>query len=54
METTTVEPLECFECERPIVTPVRDEDEVSWLGIAKSRVWCSSDCMENTADRRMS
>lgn len=42
----------CAWCDESVLTPVRDEVAVSWLGDEAS-TWCSTKCMQADAEKRI-
>lgn len=42
----------CDWCDKPVLTPVRDEVAVSWIGDGAS-TYCSRGCLERHAEHRI-
>jgi hypothetical protein len=46
---------ECAYCDREFTTePVRDPEEVTWLGLERAQTWCSEECSVKYAERATS
>lgn len=44
--------VDCDFCERPVATPIRDPEAVSWLGDGAA-TFCSTDCLDAYDEHRI-